>query len=216
MRRLAVSGAVAAVITTAVLRSALGGTFQSAPVSDVKASSIDNINFTLTDGESEIVTKYTPTSNVVALLTYNLASIPSDAYITSATVTFRFSSFQTSALGVRVFARLEDDGIPSASDVHLGTFAGTSPDIYTTEATPATLDPAVFRELFSLGSYIGLNVFGPTNGNNAGFRTLEFDPDRTPILTLTYEVPEPSSLAMLLPAVVLLRRGRQARGHMPG
>lgn len=193
------------------------GAVNARPIFDVKASSSNNTNYTLTDGEFGINTQYLPAANVDrrGIVEYHLGGVPDGADITSAKIAFDVNSFTSSSTDGGPEVRLygySGNGTPDLSDVNQTfTLLGIGNTVESTGPYEVTLSASVIETLLASGNdYIGVLALGSADGQQFGFSTIE---NGSPaILSVGYAVPEPGSVALLLAPLAMLARRRRGGG----
>lgn len=154
-------------------------------------------------------------------LEYSLASLPSDATVTSASFTYTVDLI-TYPPDPSLSLNLYDggDGATTLADISKNTWNVAQSQDYTSVGVYTTNFFSVIplndrAENFPSG-YLGLSLFPRIDGKQTGITSKEYAAllgEQAPVLTITYSVPEPGSLAVvaltvLAPGLMLRRRMR--------
>jgi hypothetical protein len=184
--------------------TALAGQVSVGPTYDVEGSSTSGSNFVLTDGQWDIFTQQLPQYGIYrrGVMEFNLSSVPAGQQITSASLRLYvnvMTSDSTPSYPRLTMYGFAGDGVSQVADAtKTSTVIGQSPLITSLGTININLDAAYLSGLRGTSGYVGLVMFDPTSGHQAGFYAKEGSAigPVTPLLTLNY-TPEPVSLAIL-------------------
>ncbi|MEA2709024.1 MAG: hypothetical protein QOF78_1625 [Phycisphaerales bacterium] len=192
------------------------GTVVSRPVVDAKVSTSDMVNYVLTDGEGTINTQYLPGANVDrrGILEYHLGGVPDGATITAAKIAFNLQAITYSGSdgpNVRLYG-YSGNGLAELSDKdQMFNLLAVGSSTTSTGPYEVDLSTTLIESLLSSGTdYLGIVALGSADGHQLGFYTNEagFSPPAT--LSVTYAIPEPAAMSLLLaPLAMFMRRRRR-------